>query len=154
VSRQSRGQVTPCPICTVHKETRSAGFLVEPQNQGRRVFRFWPQNQQLRFGNLSLKITTTVSWFGPQNHAGDSLSIAPQNRWEEDSVDTRRDLAACFTAKQVGLGFQSFPQNWWRSDGGWCMWHHHGSRVKTKSKTDGLMRQVASDTSTPTLLFL
>jgi hypothetical protein len=24
-----------------------------------------------------------VSWFGPQNHVGFSLSIAPQNRWRE-----------------------------------------------------------------------
>jgi hypothetical protein len=29
-------QVTPCVICTVHKETWSMGFLVEPRNQGRR----------------------------------------------------------------------------------------------------------------------
>jgi hypothetical protein len=28
--------VTPCAICTMHIETRSAGFLVKPQNQGRR----------------------------------------------------------------------------------------------------------------------
>jgi hypothetical protein len=28
------GQVTPCAVCTVHVETRSASFLVEPQNQG------------------------------------------------------------------------------------------------------------------------
>jgi hypothetical protein len=27
-------QVTSCAACTVPKETRSAGFLVEPQNQG------------------------------------------------------------------------------------------------------------------------
>jgi hypothetical protein len=26
---------------------------------------FGPQNQQLRFGDLDLKITATVSWFGP-----------------------------------------------------------------------------------------
>jgi hypothetical protein len=26
--------VTPCAVCTWHVETRSAGFLVEPQNQG------------------------------------------------------------------------------------------------------------------------
>jgi hypothetical protein len=26
--------VTPCAVCTIHVETRSAGFLVEPQNQG------------------------------------------------------------------------------------------------------------------------
>jgi hypothetical protein len=53
---RSRGLVAPCAFCTWHVETRSAGFLVEPQNQGRRFVsglaskplgRFlavWPQN--------------------------------------------------------------------------------------------------------------
>jgi hypothetical protein len=36
VAGRSRGQVALCAVCTVHVETRSAGFLVEPQNQGRR----------------------------------------------------------------------------------------------------------------------
>jgi hypothetical protein len=36
VAGRSRGQVAPCAVYTVHVETRSAGFLVEPQNQGRR----------------------------------------------------------------------------------------------------------------------
>jgi hypothetical protein len=31
----SRGRVMPCVVCTWHVETRSAGFLVKPQNQGR-----------------------------------------------------------------------------------------------------------------------
>jgi hypothetical protein len=35
VARRSRGRVVSCAVCTVHVETRSAGFLVEPQNQGR-----------------------------------------------------------------------------------------------------------------------
>jgi hypothetical protein len=35
VAGQLRGWVTPCVICTMHVEMRSAGFLVEPQNQGR-----------------------------------------------------------------------------------------------------------------------
>jgi hypothetical protein len=47
-----------------------------------RVSRFG-QNQQLWFGDLGLKITTTVSWFGPQNQAGFGLSVAPQNRRRE-----------------------------------------------------------------------
>jgi hypothetical protein len=34
VAGQSRGRVAPCVICTWHVETWSAGFLVEPQNQG------------------------------------------------------------------------------------------------------------------------
>jgi hypothetical protein len=104
--------VTPCAICTVHVETRSVGFLVEPQNHCRRfvsvlaskplrwfvsslasksprrfsliglrtggdgflsvrpqnwwlqVSWFVPQNRQLRFSELCLKITMTVSWLG------------------------------------------------------------------------------------------
>jgi hypothetical protein len=28
------GRVAPCAVCTWHVETRSAGFFVEPQNQG------------------------------------------------------------------------------------------------------------------------
>jgi hypothetical protein len=35
-TRWSGGRVAPCAVCTWHMETRSAGFLVEPQNQGRR----------------------------------------------------------------------------------------------------------------------
>jgi hypothetical protein len=57
-------------------------FLVEQQNQGGggRVSQFGPQNRQLRFGDLGLKITATVSWFGLQNQAGFGLLVAPQNR--------------------------------------------------------------------------
>jgi hypothetical protein len=121
-----------CAVCTVHVETRSAGFLVESQNQGQRfisgfaskplgwfvsclttkplrwfllvwpqnrwrwflsvwpqnwwlrVFWFGPQNRQLQFGNLGIKITTTVSWFEPQNQTGYGLSVAPQNRREDE----------------------------------------------------------------------
>jgi hypothetical protein len=32
VAGRSRGPATPCVVCTVHVEMRSAGFLVEPQN--------------------------------------------------------------------------------------------------------------------------
>jgi hypothetical protein len=32
-----------------------------------RVSQFGPQNWQLWFGDFGLKITATVSWFGPQN---------------------------------------------------------------------------------------
>jgi hypothetical protein len=44
---------------------------------------FGPQNRQLWFGDLGLKITAMVSWFGPQNQVGFDLSIAPQNRWRK-----------------------------------------------------------------------
>jgi hypothetical protein len=53
-------------------------FLVEPQNQGGRAF---PSLGLLKlwFGDLGLKITATVSWFGPQNQVGFGLSVAPRN---------------------------------------------------------------------------
>jgi hypothetical protein len=35
VAGRLRRRVAPCAVCTVHMETRSAGFLLEPQNQGR-----------------------------------------------------------------------------------------------------------------------
>jgi hypothetical protein len=56
----------------------TAGFLVEPQNQGGGGFPGLSlQTGSYGFGDLGLKITTTVSWFGPQNHAGFSLSVTP-----------------------------------------------------------------------------
>jgi hypothetical protein len=91
VAERSEGRVTLCAVCTMHKEKRSACFLVWPQNQGQRfvsslaskllgrVSRFWPQYWQVWFGDLDLKITTMISWFGPQNQAGFDLSVAPQN---------------------------------------------------------------------------
>jgi hypothetical protein len=61
------------------------------------VFRFGPQNWQLRFGDLSIKITTTVSWFESQNQADYGFLFAPQNRREDDSTrGTCQDLVACF----------------------------------------------------------
>jgi hypothetical protein len=44
-----------------------------------RVSQFGSQNRQLWFGDLGLKITTTVLCFGPQNQAGFDLLVAPQN---------------------------------------------------------------------------
>jgi hypothetical protein len=56
---------------------RSASFLVEPQNHSDGFLWFglktgdddslWfgPQNQQLWFGDLGIKITATVPWFVP-----------------------------------------------------------------------------------------
>jgi hypothetical protein len=57
--------------------------------------RFGPQNRQLLFGDLDLKITAMVSWFGPQNHADFSLSVAPQNR--------RREVSAGHTSRSSSL---------------------------------------------------
>jgi hypothetical protein len=38
VPRRLKGYVTLCAVCTVYKESSSAGLLVEPQNQGHYVF--------------------------------------------------------------------------------------------------------------------
>jgi hypothetical protein len=35
VAGRTRGRVALCAVCTVYVETRSVGFLIEPQNQGR-----------------------------------------------------------------------------------------------------------------------
>jgi hypothetical protein len=73
--------VAPCAVCTWHVETRSTGFLVEPQNQGRRfasgfaskpLKRFlmvWPQNQWRRFSPV---------W--PQNWWRRFLPVWPENQ--------------------------------------------------------------------------
>jgi hypothetical protein len=34
VAGRSGGRVMPCAVCTMHVVMRSAGFFVEPQNQG------------------------------------------------------------------------------------------------------------------------
>jgi hypothetical protein len=49
VARRSRGRVTPCAVCTVHEETMSVSFLVEPQNQGRRFVNGLVSNPLGRF---------------------------------------------------------------------------------------------------------
>jgi hypothetical protein len=47
------------------------------------------------FGDLALKITATISWFGPQNQVGFSLSVVPQNR--------RREVGARHASRSSGL---------------------------------------------------
>jgi hypothetical protein len=71
VAERLRGRVALCAVCTWHVETRSASFLVEPQNQGGGGF----PGLGLKTGSFGLviwglKITATVSWFGPQNQVG------------------------------------------------------------------------------------
>jgi hypothetical protein len=57
VAGRSRGQVALCAVCTVHVETRSAGFLVEPQNQDRWFVSDLASKQLGRF-------LTVCQWFG------------------------------------------------------------------------------------------
>jgi hypothetical protein len=63
--------------------TVSGGLASKPAVM---VFWFRPQNRQLRFGDLGLKIIVTVSCFVSQKQAAFGLSVAPQNRQREVSV--------------------------------------------------------------------
>jgi hypothetical protein len=54
------------------------GFLVEPQNHGGGGFPgLGLKTDSSWFGDLDIKITATVSWFGPQNQVGFGLLVAP-----------------------------------------------------------------------------
>jgi hypothetical protein len=64
-----------------------------------RVSQFGPQKRQLRFGDCGLKITATVSWFGPQNQVGFSLSVMPQNRWREIGTGHLSRFSGLFRVK-------------------------------------------------------
>jgi hypothetical protein len=71
VAGRSRGRVALCAVCTIYVETGSAGFSVEPQNQG------------LRFINgLALKPLRRFSPIWPQNRWRRFSPIWPQNRWQ------------------------------------------------------------------------
>jgi hypothetical protein len=84
------------------------GFLVEPQNQGGGGFLglalktgssglvIWGSKSLRRFLGLGLKTRQTLVY--RLRHKTDRVRSAQ---------DTRRDLAACFTSKQVWLGFTS-----------------------------------------------
>jgi hypothetical protein len=54
VAGRSRDRVAPCAVRTWHVETRSAGFLVEPQNQGRRFVSGLASKPLRRFLGLGL----------------------------------------------------------------------------------------------------
>jgi hypothetical protein len=62
VAGRSRGRVMSCAVCTYNMETRSAGFLVEPQNQGRRFLSGLVSKPLGRFSSgLASKSVVTVS---------------------------------------------------------------------------------------------
>jgi hypothetical protein len=86
----------------------AVGFLVEPQNQGGGGFPglglktdifslvIWASKSPRQFLGLGLKTKwALVYWLRHKTDGGRSAR------------DTRRDLAACFTWKQVWLGFPS-----------------------------------------------
>jgi hypothetical protein len=54
----------------------SPGLASKPMAMG---FPVWASKPVAEFGDLDLKITLMISWFGPQNQTSCGLSVAPQN---------------------------------------------------------------------------
>jgi hypothetical protein len=80
VAGQQRGRVAPCAVCTWHVETRSAGFLVEPQNQGRRfVSGLASKPVATVYSSLASKLVATVSPSLASKPVVDFL-VEPQNQ--------------------------------------------------------------------------
>jgi hypothetical protein len=137
VAGRSRGRVALCVVCTVRVETRSVGFLVEPQNQGLWFVSglaskplgwfvsgltskplgwfplIWPQNRWLR-----------VSRFGPQNR---------QLRFGDLGFKITVMVSWFRPQNHVGFDLSVAPQNRQREDGA-----GHASR------SSGLLRLEAS----------
>jgi hypothetical protein len=107
-------------------------FLVEPQNQAGGGFPVWTLNRQLCFGDLVLKITTTVSWFGSQNQTGFGLSVAPQNRGREVGTG-HASRSSSFLRVEVSLArvFQSDL----KTGGGVTTGGAHGTIMEVASET-------------------
>jgi hypothetical protein len=105
---RSRGRVAPCAVCTWHVETRSASFLVEPQNQG-----------DGGFSGLGLKIDSSGLVIWASKSPRRFLGLGLKTKWASvcrlrhktdggrSAWDTHRDLVACLASKQVWLGFPS-----------------------------------------------
>jgi hypothetical protein len=94
VARRSRGRVTPCAVCTWHMKTRSTGFLVEPQNQGRRFV-----------SGLASKPLERFSPVCPQNRWRRFLAVWPQN--------LQRRFSLVWPQNQWRQFSPVWPQNWW-----------------------------------------
>jgi hypothetical protein len=100
--------VAPSAVCTVHVETSSAGFLVEPQNQGGGGF----SGLDLKTGSSGLMIWASKSSrrfldFGLKTMQASVFRLRHKTDGGRSARDTRRDLVSCFAWKQVSLGFPS-----------------------------------------------
>jgi hypothetical protein len=96
VAERSRGQLAPCAVCTGHVETRSVGFLVEPQNQGRRFV-----------SGLTSKPVGRFSPVWPQNWWRRFLPVWPQNRWSGFLVEPQNQGGGGFPSLGLKTGGSS-----------------------------------------------
>jgi hypothetical protein len=136
--------------------TRRRGARVSWLSLKTKVGRFPDLDLQTDSYGLVIWASKSPRWFfglGLKSNLAMVCRLRHKTNRRRTTQDTRRDLAACFAVKQVGLGLPNLPQNWRRRDDGWCTWHHRGGRMKMKSNIDGSMRQVVSDSCTPILPF-
>jgi hypothetical protein len=78
----SIGWVTLCAVCTVHEVSRSASFLFEPQNQGRRFVSGLTSKPLGRFvSGLTSKLLGRFVSGLTSKPLGRFSSVWPQNRW-------------------------------------------------------------------------
>jgi hypothetical protein len=144
--------VTPCAVHTMHEETRSAGFWVEPQTKVDGLSVLWHQNHCVGFPGLGLKTNSydMVIWASKSLRQFLGLGFKTKramicrlrhkiNGMMKTVRGTRQDLAACFVWKQVGLGYPSLTSRLVEARRGCCTWHHHRGWVELKLKTDELM---------------
>jgi hypothetical protein len=139
VAGRSRGRVTLCAVCTMHKETRSTGFLVEPQNQGQRfvsglaskplgrIFNGLASKPLGWFPSLGLKTAATVLRFEPQNHHDDFLVWASKPSMQLWFVDCTTKL----TEVEDGVGHASI------SSGFLCLDASQARVIQSSLKTGG-----------------
>jgi hypothetical protein len=105
---RSRGRVAPCAVCTWHVETRSAGFLVEPQIQGRRFVSGLASKPLGRFvSGLASKPAATV-------FAG--LTSKPVATVFSSLTSKLVETVSPGLASKPAVGFLIEPQN---QGGGW-----------------------------------
>jgi hypothetical protein len=141
LASKSRSTVSPSsvskPVATVSPNLASKPMAM--------VLVVWPQNHSLWFHGLGLKTgsCSLVIWLtkSPRWFFGLGLKTLwamvfrlrykPGGRMKT-MWGMRRDLVACFTWKQVRLGFPSLALRLAEVQHGWCMWHHHGGRVQMK----------------------
>jgi hypothetical protein len=108
---RSRGRVAPCAVCTVHVETRSSCFLVEPQNQGRRFvsgLASKPLGWFLAVWHQNLLRQFSLVW--PQNQWQWFSPVWPQNWWRRFLPVLASEPAVGFLVEhqnQGGGGFSS-----------------------------------------------
>jgi hypothetical protein len=114
VVRRSRGRVAPCAVCIWHVETRSARFLIEPQNQGRRFVNGLASKSFGRFLPVWPQNRWWVSWLSSKSRWWRVFRLGPQTRqlWFGDLGLKITATISWFEPKnQVDFGLSVAPQN-------------------------------------------